>query len=213
MTTMKSVLALGGLLLALSVAAQELKPITLPAPQKVGGRPLMETLANRQSLREFSAGKLTDQQLANLLWAGFGVNRTNDHRTAPSAMNAQEIDLYVATAEGVYLYDATNHLLKPVIVGDIRAKISGQAYVNQAAINLVYVADFARMVKARPEDKDFYAGTDAGFISQNVYLYCASEQLATVVYALGDRAGLARAMQLRPDQKPILAQSLGLMKK
>lgn len=200
-------------LVALAASAQELKPITLPKPQKEGGRPLMQVLNDRKSTREFGAEKLSDQQLANLLWAAYGINRPDGHRTVPSAMNAQELDLYVVTAEGVYLYDSKELVLTPVVAGDLRAKVSGQAYVKQAAINLVFVADYARMVKAKPEDKDFYAGTDTGYVSQNVYLYCASEGLATVVYSIGDRSGLAKAMQLRPEQKPLLGQSVGQPKK
>jgi nitroreductase len=209
--TPKTILVAGAIFVAVTclVSAQELKPIALPKPQKEGGKPFMQVLSERKSTREFSPGKLTDQQLADLCWAAFGINRPDGHRTAPSAMNSQELDLYVVTVEGVYLYDAQGHQLKPTVTGDIRAKVSGQAYVKQAAVNLVYVADFARLAKAKPEEKDFYSGADTGYVSQNVYLYCASEGLATVVYALGDRAGLAKAMQLRPDQKPVLAQSVG----
>jgi len=213
--TFKAILFIGAILLSIQVgsSAQELKPISLPKPQKEGGKPFMQVLSERKSMREFSTDKLTDQQLANLCWAAFGINRPDGHRTAPSAMNAQELDLYVVTAEGVYLYDAPEHQLKPVVAGDIRAKVSGQAYVKQAAVNLVYVADFARMAKAKPEEKDFYSGADTGYVSQNVYLYCASEGLATVVYALGNRASLAESMKLRPEQKPVLAQSVGQPKR
>jgi SagB-type dehydrogenase family enzyme len=205
--------ALAGLLAAVCLQAAEAPPLPLPPPQKAGGQPLLTVLSERKSTREFGPESLSPPQLGNLLWAAFGVNRTNGQRTAPSAMNAQELDLYVATAEGLYLYDAPNHRLTPVLAGDIRAKISGQAYVKQAAVNLVFVADQARMTKAKPEERDFYAGADTGYVSQNVYLYCASEGLATVVYALGDRAGLAKAMQLRPEQKPMLGQSVGHFKK
>lgn len=212
--TSKTILFAGAILMAANGwgLAQELKPIVLPKPQREGGKPFLQVLSERKSTREFAAGKLSEQQLANLCWAALGINRPDGHRTAPSAMNAQELDLYVVTAEGVYRYDPQAHQLKPVVAGDIRAKVSGQAYVKQAAVNLVYVADLARLTKAKPEEKDFYATADTGYVSQNVYLFCASEGLATVVYALGDRAGLAKALQLRPEQKPILAQSVGLTK-
>jgi nitroreductase len=147
-----------------------------------------------------------------LLWAGFGINRPeNDHRTAPSTMNMQEIDVYVATAEGLHFYDAKPHQLKPVRAGDLRAKTGGQVALQEAPTVLILVADFSRMTKAKPADRDFYAAIDAGFISQNVYLYCASAGLATVVHEL-DRPPLAQAMQLRPEQRILIAQSVGYSK-
>ncbi len=212
---MKSRLSMFALLLwmaAQAASAQELKPIDLPKPQTDGGRPFMQVLKDRKSVREFSPAKLSDQHLANLLWAAFGINRPDGHRTAPSAMNAQEMDVYVATTEGLYLYDARAQQLKPVLAGDLRARINGQDYVKVAPVTLVYVADFARMTKARAEEKDFYSAADTGFISQNVYLYCASEGLATVVFGLGDRDRVAQVMKLRPDQKPVLGEAVGLPK-
>ncbi len=189
--------------------AQELQPITLPQPRMEGGKPLMETLKARQSLREFSPEKLPLQVLSDLLWAGFGVNRpTNDHRTAPSAMNSQEIDIYVATGEGVYRYEAKANRLQPVLTGDFRAKTGGQDFVKDAPVALLFVADFARLEKAKPEEKDFYSAIDTGFISQNIYLYCASEGLATVVRALDGRK-LHDTFKLKPQQKIVIAQSVG----
>lgn len=205
--------ALVTLLCAGMAGAQELAPITLPKPQTDGGRPFMQVVSERKSTREFSPEKPAPQQLANVLWAAYGINRADGHRTVPSAMNAQELDLYVVTAEGAYLYDAKESKLTPVATGDLRGKVSGQAYVKQAAIAVVFVADYARMVKAKPEDKDFFAAVDTGYVSQNLYLSCASEGLATVVYSLGNRDELAKALKLRPEQKPILAQSVGQPKK
>ena len=186
--------------------------IPLPAPDQTGGKPLMAALKERQSIREFSAKPLPHQALSDLLWAGFGINRPeNDHRTAPSTMNMQEIELYVALADGLYLYDAKPHRLKPVLTGDLRAKTGGQVALQEAPAVLVLVADFSRMTKAKPQDRDFYAAIDAGFISQNVYLYCASAGLATVVHDL-DRPPLAQAMKLRPEQRIVIAQSAGYPK-
>ena len=196
----------------LSVAgteAGELKPISLPPPQTAGGKPLMEALQQRRTTRELKSEKLPMQVLADLLWAGFGINRPGTgHRTAPSAMNSQEMDVYVALPEGLYVYDAKPHQLKPVLDQDLRARTSGQAFATNAPVVLIYVADLPRLTKAKPDQREFYAGIDTGFISQNIYLYCASKGLATVVYAL-DRAPLAAAMKLRPEQKVILAQAVG----
>ncbi|MBM3887763.1 MAG: SagB/ThcOx family dehydrogenase [Verrucomicrobia bacterium] len=189
--------------------AQELKPIALPEPQTDGGRPLMQALKDRKTTREFSPEPLSPQVLSNLLWAGFGINRPeNAHRTAPSAMNSQEVDLYVAMAEGLYLYVAKAHQLQPVLAKDIRAQTGSQPFVKEAPVSLIFIADLARMTKAKPAEREFYAGIDTGFISQNVYLYCASEGLATVVHVV-DRAALAKVMRLRPQQKVILAQAVG----
>ena len=194
------------------VCAAELPAIPLPAPNQSGGKPLMTALKERQSIREFSPKPLPLQVLSDLLWAGFGINRpADDHRTAPSTMNMQEIDLYVARADGLYLYEAKPHQLQPVLTGDIRAKTGGKAELQQAPVILILVADRGRMEKAKPPDRDFYAAIDAGFIVQNAYLYCASAGLATVVHEL-ERPPLAQAMQLRPDQKIVITQSIGYPK-
>jgi nitroreductase len=183
--------------------------IPLPKPQTDGGRPLMQVLKDRKSTRAFTGEALTRQQLSNLLWAGFGINRPEiDHRTAPSAMNMQEVDLYVATAEGLFLFEAKEHQLKQLSSEDLRGKTGGQAFVKEAPVSLIYVADHARMGKARESDRDFYAAVDAGFIIQNVYLICASEGWAAVVHDL-DRPALAQAMGLRANQKVMLAQAIG----
>ena len=195
-------------------SGQEGKPVPLLEPQMDTGRPLMQVLKDRGSSRAFSEEKLPKQVLSNMLWAAYGVNRPDSgKRTAPSAMNWQEIDIYVATADGLSLYDAKAHALKPVLADDIRALTGGQPFVQGAPVNLVYVADFSRMGKAKDDDKVFYSAADTGFISQNVYLYCASEGLATVVRGLVDRPALAKTMRLRPDQRVILAQSVGYPEK
>jgi len=193
-----------------SQAAADLKPLILPAPHTDGGKPLMQALMERQSKREFSPKALDPQQLSDLLWAAFGINRPAiDHRTAPSAMNSQEIDIYVALADGVFLYNVKANRLDPVADGDMRAKTGGQDFVKVAPVALVFVADLARMVKAKPEAKEPYAWADTGSISQNVYLFCASAGLATVVHELGDRQPLIEAWKLRPEQRIILAQAVG----
>lgn len=197
-----------------AMAADDLKPISLMQFQLDTGRPLMHVLKERKSSRAFSPRKLPRRVLSNLLWAANGINRPGiGGRTSPSAMNQQEIDIYVATADGFYLFDAKKQLLQPVLNQDIRALTGQQAYVQHAPVSLVFVADFAKMILTRAEDRDLYAAADAGFISQNVYLYCASEGLATVVRGTIDRAALANTMKLRPEQRIILAQSVGYPKK
>ena len=199
------------LLLALPLGAAELVPISLPAPERTGGRPLMQVLQERKSIREIGTNAIPLQSLANLLWAGFGTNRVEDHRTAPSTMNARVIDIYVALPEGVYVYEAQGHRLRPVVAGDLRSKTGGQDFVKTAPVALIFVADLPRLEKAKPEDRERYANIDAGFISQNIYLYCASAGLATVVHEL-DRRELPALLKLKPGQRIIIAQSVGFPK-
>ncbi|TAN42717.1 MAG: SagB/ThcOx family dehydrogenase [Nitrospirae bacterium] len=199
---------------AVSLSAEEIKLLLLPKPQVSGGRPLMQVLKDRSSSRSFSPAKIPVPMLSNLLWAANGINRPDiGKRTAPSAMNKQEIDIYVSTAEGLYLYEAASHSLKLIIPEDLRALTGQQDFAKEAPVNLIYVADLSRMGKASKEDAELYSAADTGFISQNVYLYCASEGLATVVRGSIDRQTLAKTLKLRPDQKIILAQSVGYPKK
>ncbi len=206
-----SILTCGiGLMLSTLACAEDLKPIDLPKPRTEGGMPLMEALKARKTSRSYSSKKLPEQVLSDLLWAAWGVNRPGSgKRTAPSAVNWQEIDVYVALEEGVYLYDAKANRLEPVLAKDIRAMTGTQSFVKDAPVNLVYVADLTRMRGASDKDKVFYSAADTGFISQNVYLYCASEGLATVVRGLVNRPALKNALNLRADQEIILAQSVG----
>jgi nitroreductase len=201
------------LLCSAAAFAQELKPVQLPKPQTDIGRPLMQVLKDRSSARAFSPEKLPAQVMSNLLWAAFGINRPDSgKRTAPSAVNWQEIDIYVATADGLYVYDAKAHQLNPVLREDVRAQTGTQSFVKDAPLNLVYVADLAK-TRGGSADRDLYVAADAGFIAQNVYLFCASEGLVTVVRGSVDRPALSTALRLRPDQKIILAQTVGYPKK
>jgi SagB-type dehydrogenase family enzyme len=193
------------------VTAEDLKPGKLPEPQLTIGKPLMEVLKARKSSRDFKHEKLPVQTLSNLLWAAWGFNRPEaGKRTAPSSRNKQEIDVYVATADGLFLYDPKAHGLELILSQDMRAKCGTQDYVKNAPVNLVYVADYSRMGERPDHEKLRTSWADTGFISQNVYLYCASEGLATVVRASIDRDELAKIMKLRPDQKITLSQSVGL---
>jgi SagB-type dehydrogenase family enzyme len=186
------------------------KPIDLPAPQTDGGKPLMQALKARQSAREFGARIPTAQVLSNLLWAANGINRADGRRTAPTASNKQEIDIYVITADGLYLYDPKSQKLNALLAGDLRTLAGTQDYVKTAPVNLVYVADYAKYdAKLSDENRLSYSWADTGYVSQNVYLFCASEGLSTVVRAGVDRAALGKAMQLRPEQRIILQQPVG----
>ncbi len=199
-------------ILSTAAIAQELKPIQLLPPDTTGGRPLMQVLRDRHSTREYGSDTLTLPVLSNLLWAAWGVNRPESgKRTAPSAMDKREIDLYVATAHGLYLYDPAKHLLQAAAAGDIREKTGVQDFVKSVPVNLVYVADYARM-SGSDSAKVSYSFADAALIAENVYLFCASEGLGTVVRGLVNRAVLAPAMKLRPDQHIVLAQSVGYPK-
>ncbi len=195
------------------VCAQELKPIPLPAPQTTGGKPLMEVLKERKSTREYATEKLPPQMLSNLLWAAWGINRPDGRRTAPSASNRQEISIYAVTADGAYAYDATANALNPVVTTDIRNLAGKQDWVAAAPLNLIYVADLAKFPGTDESGKVATANADTGFIAQNVYLFCASEGLGTVVRGSVDRAPLAKALNLRPEQRIILAQTVGYLKK
>lgn len=193
-----------------TVLSDQAKKVQLPKPEMDGGRPLMQVLKDRHSTRSFGTQEISPQTLSNLLWAAFGINRPESgKRTAPSALNWQEIDIYVATRDGLYLYDAQDHSLTLVIPEDIRSETGNQSFVGKVPLNFVYVADLSKTGNASSEQKDFCSAADTGFIGQNVYLYCASEGLATVVRASMDRSNLAKIMKLRPDQKITLAQSIG----
>ena len=193
--------------------AEEQKPIQLLKPQAGSGNPLMQLLWKRMSSREFSLEPLPVEVLSNLLWAASGINRPDGKRTAPTASNRQEIDIYATLASGLYLYDAKTNLLNPILAEDIRATTGRQPYVKDVAVNLIFVADYAKMGTASNEDKTLLAAAASGLISENVYLYCASEGLATVVRANIEKPALANVMKLRPDQKIMLAQSVGYPKK
>jgi SagB-type dehydrogenase family enzyme len=187
--------------------------IKLPSPRKSGGKPLMEAFKDRHSSREFSGEELPAEVLSSLLWAAFGINRPKTGgRTAPSAHDWEEIDVYVATAKGLYRYEPRDHALNEILAQDVRAKTGMQPFVGEAPLNLVYVADLGRMTEATPEDKAWYSGPDAGFIAQNVYLFCASEGLAVVVRGMVDRHSLGKLMSLGPEEKIILAQTVGYPK-
>lgn len=175
----------------------------LPKPQTTGGMPVMQTLALRQTTRAFADKPLPRQTLSNLLWAAFGVNRSRDlkqglGRTAPSAMNKQEVQLYVVLADGAYVYEAEQNQLRQIVIGDVRTKVAQGAGAH-AAVTIIYVADA----------KLDYAQVDTGFIGQNVYLFAASEGLNAWIYALHG-ADVAGALKLPDGMKALYGQSVGI---
>jgi nitroreductase len=186
--------------------------IALPAPEKRGGLPLMETLAKRQSSRDFAPDALAPPLLSGLLWAAFGVNRADGKRTAPTAINAQEIDVFLALPTGAYRYDATANALQLVAAADLRRVTGYQDFVDEAPLDLVYVADHARMGLVPAGQRTAYAHVAAGAIAQNVYLFCASNGLATVIRAWIDREAIANALGLTHDQQVLLSQTVGYPK-
>jgi nitroreductase len=196
-----------------AVYAQERQPVQLLKPDIAGGNVVLKLLEKRSSSREFSPEPLPVAILSNVLWTAFGINRPDGKRTAPSARSRQEIDIYVTTSDGLYLFDPKANMLKPILSEDIRGLTGTQEYVKQAPVNLVYVADMSKMSSLSDEEKAVYPSANTGFISENVYLYAAAEGLATVVRALIDKPALAKAMKLRADQRITLAQSVGYPKK
>ncbi|WP_296490730.1 SagB/ThcOx family dehydrogenase [Rhodoferax sp.] len=184
--------------------------IVLPEANTSGGMPLMQALARRQSQREFAPDPLPLPVLSNLLWAAAGLNRPAlGGRTAPSALNAQEVDVYVALPTGLYRYAALGHALHLVCAADVRRVTGYQDFVDSAPLDLIMVADFSRMKLVPVAQRMAYAYTCAGAMAQNVYLYCAAEDLATVIRAWLDRDALTKAMGLGTEQQVLLSQTVG----
>ena len=188
--------------------------IALPPPAMAGGMPLMTALANRRSSREFRPDPLPLQTLSDLLWAANGVNRPDKgKRTAATARNWQSLDVYVVTAAGTYRYEPAGHALAPVRPGDLRAATGEQPFVGEAAVNLVFVSDGAKMPGVEDAaQRALYDGTHAGIVAQNVYLFAASEGLGVVLRAMVDREALGEALGLAASQKVVMAQSVGYLK-
>ncbi|HYM04837.1 MAG TPA: nitroreductase family protein [Stellaceae bacterium] len=189
--------------------AQEMKPLDLPPPRSEGGQPLIAVLKLRHSTREYSDRPLPMQALSDLLWAAFGINRPSGDRTAPYWRHVMVIDIYAAMADGVWLYEPKAHTLLPYLRADIRAQTGLQDFVGVAPLNLVYVAHGERMTDISPEDRRLYASVDAGFIGQNVYLFCASEGLGSVFRGAVDYPKLTRVLKLPDQQFVTFAQTVG----
>ena len=184
--------------------------LTLPPPQTEGGAPLMQALRLRQSQRAFSPLPLAQQVLSDLLWAAAGINRPElDGRTTPSALNSQEIDVYVALPEGLYRYEPSDHVLYLISATDVRRVTGYEDFVDKAPLDLIYVADHTRMIRVPAALRESYASTAAGAMTQNVYLFCACAGLATVIRAWIDRQALSQAMGLEVDHQILLSQTVG----
>lgn len=184
--------------------------ITLPPPETEGGQPLLSLIAKRRSAREFADQPLSPQLLSTLLWVATGLSDPAGGKlTVPNARSRHEIDVFVITRDGAYLYDFRNHALKTVLTGDIRALAGKQDFVPKAPVNLIYVADYARMPDLNTEQQLVYSSTHVGFSAQNVYLFCTSAGLATVVRGSIDREALGKALGLTAQQRIILGQSIG----
>ena len=201
----KLLLTCVAILLIAGSFAQDLASITLDAPDKTRGDALMKTLAQRESRRDFSTKALSHKDLSDLLWAANGINRpANGKRTAPSAMNKQEIEVYAVFEQGVYWYDAAKHMLVPVYKGDLRAALAGrQTAVKNAPVFLLLVANMEKVGKMEEQNR-MMAAADAGIVSQNINLFCASVGLSTVTRAYMDVPAIKQALNLGEKQLPLL---------
>ncbi len=209
--TRKLIFTLSILFVVSNLMAQEL--IKLPAPQKTGGMPLMQALNERSSSRDFIDKDLTEQQLSNLLWAAFGINRKDiKKRTAPTSRNNQDIEIYLTTKNGLFLYKAEEHALEKKSDKDFREVSGKQDFVKVAALNLIYVSNLNKLGNSPVEVKRMTAATHCGFIGQNVYLYCASEGLISVFRSWIDKDKIAEVLKLPEGFEVIYTQTVGYSK-
>lgn len=195
-------------------AAQAEETIDLPSDFLAMDMPLHEVLKLRATHREFSPDELPNELISSLLWAAYGINRKEaDRRVVPSAVNMQEFDIYLLNERGAYLYDAHKNTLTLINAGDHRSQISTQKHFAVAPISLVLVANYDRMGRMKEQtDRDFYAAVDCGYISQNIYLFCASAQLGTVACGGINRDALAKILKLK-NARAILAHPVGMIAK
>lgn len=193
------------------------RAVKLPAPRKDLAFPLMKALEKRRSIRRWEDTPLSEQELSDLLWAACGISKgaygnVKSKRTAPSACNSQEIRVYALTEKGAFLYDEERHSLIKILSRDIREHVGTQKMMKAAPLGLVFVADLSRMTSPFVRNKDaqrFSAWVDTGYISQNVYLYCAASGLGTVALSLVDRDKLHELLRLREHEKVVLTQAVG----
>ncbi|MDR3262355.1 MAG: SagB/ThcOx family dehydrogenase [Tannerella sp.] len=214
MDTKKFFIALIACFTVANIYAQELQVIKLNAPDKTRGSATMKAFSDRHSDREFSSQELSLQDLSDLLWAANGVNRADGKRTAPTAMNRQEIDVYAIRADGAYLYDAQNHSLKPVAKGDYRTAVAGkQDYVISAPVSLVTVINLEKLGDPATEQTKLMGAVDAGIVTQNINIFCAAAGLSTVPRASMDQAELKKVLKLSDTQLPLMNNPVGYPKK
>ena len=197
----------------MSLFAQDLQDIKLNNPNKSRGSVFMQALSDRQSIREYDTKDISLQDLSDLLWAANGVNRPNGNRTAPSAMNRQEIDVYVINKDGAYLYDAANHALKPVAKGDFRKEVAGQQdFVTTAPVCILLVANLEKLGNPALESTRSTAALDAGIVNQNINIFCAAVGLATVPRGSMNTNELKKNLKLTDNQLLLLNNPVGYPK-
>lgn len=175
---------------------------------------VMSALQERKSTREYDDKELSHADLSDMLWAANGVNRPDDgKRTAPSALNRQDVDIYVILPKGAYVYDAKAHALNLVTEGDFRAAVAGgQEFVNQAPLCVVLVTDLSRLGDAENERTKAMGAVDVGVVSQNISIFCAAANLATVPRASMDEKALREALKLSDTQWPLMNHPIGYFK-
>lgn len=191
--------------------------IKLPEPQKDFDFPLMRAIELRRTKRKWKDSNLSEQEISNLLWVACGVTheetkKSKSRRTVPSACNSQEIKVYIAISDGVFLYDERNHQLIKVLSSDIRGNIGTQKMMRSAPVGLIYVSDYSKLKTFQFKDdlNKWYTSTaDTGFISQNVYLYCAAANLSTVILGLVDRDKLHKTLELKDYERVVYTQVVG----
>ena len=205
-------LFIGGLVF--SANAQELQVIKLNEPSKSGGSSVMEAFSHRKSGREISNKKLTTQDLSDLVWAAAGINRKDkDLRTAPSWRNYQDIDLYVCFPEGVYFYNAKEHVLEPFAKGNFYPLlVTIQPFVNDAPVILLLVTDLSKMKDDDAAYQMVIAGIDAGIVSQNISIFCAGKNMVTVPRGFMEKEELKKAIKLKDSQHIMLNHPVGYEK-
>jgi len=209
----KIIVFMVGCIAGFAVYAQELQEIKLNTPDKTRGSVMMKALNDRQSVREYDTKALSLQDLSDLLWAANGVNRPDGRRTAATASNRQEIDVYAVLAEGAYFYDAQAHTLKPVAKGDYRGLVAmSQEFAKTAPVCLVIVMNLEKMGDPAAEQTKLMCAVDAGIVCQNINLFCAAVGLSTVPRATMDRAELQKVLKLNATQMPIMNNPVGYKK-
>jgi SagB-type dehydrogenase family enzyme len=200
------------LTISLTAGVASAQNISLPEPQKKGGLTVLEALSNRASVRSFASKDISQQQLSNLLWAAFGVNRANGNRTAPSTRNFQETDIYVLLKTGAYIYNAKENRLDLVVTGDLRELGGAQPTIKAAPVQLFLISDLAKVRSGDQAGKLLTASIDCGYVSQNIYLFCASAGLATVARDGLNKEKIASQLKLKPEQNFLLAHPVGYSK-
>jgi len=197
----------------MNVNASSLEPIKLHKPNIKSAKSIMQTFQDRRTDREYSSKDLSIEDISNLLWAACGINRPDGRRTAPTARNSQEIDVYLINKDGAYLYVPQDDLLQPIYTGDLRpALASGQNFVLDAPISILIIGDIAKLSMDNDDRAMKMMCCDAGIVSQNINIFCAANNLATVPRAMMDEKSLRDALKLKDSQHPILNNPVGYKK-